>query len=74
MTDRAFDSDLGRVAVVTGAGRGIGRAIAVELASLGMRLGLVARSRAELDSLATEIGGEAIACPVWRGWFYPGSG
>src|SRR5438270_6895430 len=37
------------VALITGAGRGIGRATAVELASRGYRLALVARSRGELE-------------------------
>ena len=33
-----------QVAVVTGAGRGIGRAIAMELGALGMRVGLASAS------------------------------
>ena len=37
-----------RVAVVTGASRGIGRAIAVKLAAAGARLGLIARTEADL--------------------------
>ena len=44
-----------KVAVVTGASRGIGRAIASELASLGAHVVLVARDRAALDSVAGEI-------------------
>ncbi len=42
--------------MVTGAGRGIGRATAASLASMGARLALCARSRPELDELATEVG------------------
>jgi NAD(P)-dependent dehydrogenase (short-subunit alcohol dehydrogenase family) len=37
------------VAVVTGAGRGIGRAVAIELAQAGYRLSIAARTREELE-------------------------
>jgi 3-oxoacyl-[acyl-carrier protein] reductase len=46
----------GTVAVITGASRGIGRATARALHSRGATVGLVARSRAELDELAHELG------------------
>jgi NAD(P)-dependent dehydrogenase (short-subunit alcohol dehydrogenase family) len=51
-----------RVALVTVAGRGIGRACARELARAGATVVLVARTRADLDDTAAEIradGGEA---------------
>jgi 3-hydroxybutyrate dehydrogenase len=56
----------GRGALVTGAGRGIGRAIALALAHNGAGVALVARSRDELEAVKAEIeanGGRAIvAC------------
>jgi 3-oxoacyl-[acyl-carrier protein] reductase len=45
----------GRTALVTGAGRGIGEAIARALASEGARVGLVSRTRAELEGVAAAI-------------------
>jgi len=45
----------GKVAIVTGASRGIGRAIAQTLASEGVRLSLVARSQDQLEELARSL-------------------
>lgn len=47
--------DVPRTAVVTGAGRGIGRGLALGLAAHGFAVGLVGRTRAHLDAVATEI-------------------
>jgi NAD(P)-dependent dehydrogenase (short-subunit alcohol dehydrogenase family) len=48
-----------RVAMVTGAGRGIGRAAAIELATKGFQLALVSRTRAELEATAALCKGNA---------------
>jgi NAD(P)-dependent dehydrogenase (short-subunit alcohol dehydrogenase family) len=51
-------------AIVTGAGRGIGRSIALRLAAEGARVALVARSHRQLEETVEEIrrrGGEALA-------------
>jgi 3-oxoacyl-[acyl-carrier protein] reductase len=59
---------LGKTALVTGASRGIGRAIALEFAQQGVqRLLLVARNRQQLEELAAEIetiGVEAVVLPL----------
>ena len=45
----------GRIAVVTGASSGIGRASAIELARRGAKVVVSARRKAELDRLVDEI-------------------
>lgn len=52
----------GKVAVVTGASRGIGLAIARELSAQGMRLALAARSKDLLDQLANALPTECLVC------------
>src|SRR6266851_2092376 len=56
----------GKIALVTGAGRGIGRAVALALAAAGAELLLNSRTPAELAALAADIaaqGGQARPLP-----------
>jgi 3-oxoacyl-[acyl-carrier protein] reductase len=57
----------GKVAIVTGAGRGIGRAIACAYARAGAAVGCAARTAADLDATVQAIvacGGQGIAVPT----------
>jgi NAD(P)-dependent dehydrogenase (short-subunit alcohol dehydrogenase family) len=54
----------GKTAIVTGAGRGIGRVIALGLAEAGANVVLCSRTKAEIDGVADEIrkkGGKALS-------------
>jgi NAD(P)-dependent dehydrogenase (short-subunit alcohol dehydrogenase family) len=56
-----------QVGLVTGAGRGIGREIALALAGEGMAVGLLGRDRRTLDGVLREVaaaGGRALAVPA----------
>lgn len=55
------------VALITGAGRGIGKAIAMTLATEGSAVVLVARTKSELESVRSDIegrGGKALSMPA----------
>jgi NAD(P)-dependent dehydrogenase (short-subunit alcohol dehydrogenase family) len=57
----------GKVAVITGASRGLGRAMALALGGAGAKLALVSRDRAKLDETAAEaakLGAEAAVFQV----------
>jgi 3-oxoacyl-[acyl-carrier protein] reductase len=58
---------MNRIAMVTGASRGIGRACALELAKAGVKVALAARQVEKLEEVAGEIrgaGGEAFVVPI----------
>jgi NAD(P)-dependent dehydrogenase (short-subunit alcohol dehydrogenase family) len=57
----------GKVAIITGGGKGIGRTIALKLANCGVKVVLASRTAKELDGVVEEIkagGGEAVAQPT----------
>jgi 3-oxoacyl-[acyl-carrier protein] reductase len=56
-----------KIVLITGAGRGIGKRLAMGFAEAGLRVGLLARSKAELDLAKLEIeqaGGEVLRLPA----------
>ena len=56
--------DLARTCLVTGAGRGIGRAVAIRLAAAGHRVALTARNANELDETAAQCDGPSLVVPA----------
>ena len=57
-------SKSGRVAIVTGAGSGVGRAVALTLAAHGWRVGLAGRRAEALQATADRADGEALPVPT----------
>ncbi len=50
----------GKTVIITGAGKGIGRACATHLAALGASVVAISRTRSDLDALAAEIGSRSV--------------
>jgi NAD(P)-dependent dehydrogenase (short-subunit alcohol dehydrogenase family) len=53
-----------KVAVVTGAGSGIGRSVALALAGAGYAVGLAGRRQDALEETARQAAGETLVCPT----------
>ena len=56
--------DSGSVALVTGAGRGIGRAVAERLSEEGMRVAITSRSKEQLEETASGCSGPVLIIPM----------
>jgi NADP-dependent 3-hydroxy acid dehydrogenase YdfG len=57
----------GKVIVITGASKGIGKALAFALSGLGSKLALLARSETELLAIKNEIKNQAGKCEIFTG-------
>lgn len=54
----------GKIAIITGAGKGIGRATALTLAKQGVSLGLIARTEADLQAVAEEVSAHGVRIEI----------
>ncbi|MBF4500434.1 3-ketoacyl-ACP reductase [Savagea sp. SN6] len=54
----------GKIAIITGAGKGIGRATALTLAKQGVSLGLIARTKADLQAVAEEVSAHGVRVEI----------
>lgn len=59
-----MESIKGKIALVTGAGKGIGRAVALALANEGVHVGLIARTESDLQSLAKDIEAKGVTSAI----------
>ncbi|WP_224998547.1 3-ketoacyl-ACP reductase [Cesiribacter sp. SM1] len=59
-----MESLKGKNALVTGAGKGIGRAVAVALAREGVNVGLLARTASQLKEVAAEVEAQGVKAAV----------
>lgn len=59
-----MESLKGKSALITGAGKGIGKAIAIALAKEGVNVGLLARTTAQLEEVAAELRAQGVKAAV----------
>ena len=60
----ALDANAGKVALVTGGGTGIGRAVARELARTGAKVAICGRRPEPLEDVQSELGDDCLAVPT----------
>lgn len=59
-----MESLKGKTAIITGAGKGIGKAIAIALAAEGVNLGLISRTAKDLEDLQSELKSSSVKISV----------
>jgi len=60
----ALDANAGKVALITGGGTGIGRAVARELARTGAKVAICGRRPEPLEDVQAELGDDCLAVPT----------